>query len=610
MKLLRILPIFLIMVLATAAFALPVGDPRTPDDEELSKIDVPIEQGVHELSVHAYMGASKIDYPDVGGTKFSPGFGAAITYNFFFFPQWSILVGGGIHLFNNRVPVKEPDFSSDKYGPVENVRDDDDKGLDGEGFDDREYSTYSIFYRFGSYTETQWSLMFMVPIMLQYQSNETRNKAFYYGLGVKLGFPFAGSYEGKVGSAELCGWPTFFGDAPATYDKCIAEGGLADNENPMQSGANTGFGDFGRITSNSRLKLGTAFFAAMEAGVKWRIYNKLAVYTGFWMDWALNDVALSTVSARRNSHTNLDPKGNPDPFSWTGVAGNAADPHTPKAGVEFKSRSNGKAIPVSMGFTFRVSLGAGTHNAVADSIRWIREIAYRDSLLNVCYDENDRLLADSVAAADSIAYLNAQNEALLDSLLKCRGECMAEAMSREALQRQMDSLAREAELRRLADLERARLAALEKARLDSIENAKLLEAQKAARLADFRKKLASISNGLDDYKVTQTIPSNAAREKLDIAADLMKDYPDLKIRLSGHTCDRGTHEANVRFGMQRAESGKNYLVKAKGIDASRIETASKAEVEPVVPNTSEDNRRKNRRIQIEILEGGLKEEGR
>jgi outer membrane protein OmpA-like peptidoglycan-associated protein len=573
----KILFILLIGGIGVQTNALPVGDPRTPDSEALSRIETPVEQGVHELAVHAFMGASRISYPDVGGTLFSPGFGAAFTYSLFFTPNWSFLVGGGIQLFNNRGSEVDPDFSSDENEPVSGP--DINDLADGGG--DRIY----LYYDFKDYSEKQWSLMFMVPIMLQYQSNEYRNKAFYYALGVKLGFPFAGAYEGKTSRGRVCGYyPDIFPDyEPNNFDECYS-GGLAGMGEGFE---NEGFGDFGAASSRSKMKLGSAFFAAAEAGIKWRLYNKFALYTGFWLDWGINDVAINAVSRH--------------PFSWTPSEGSSKDGYTPNADIEFKSRTRGRAFPMALGFTVRFALGGGSHHLFVDTLKWMRQIDELDSLLTLCRARNARLEADSAQAANTIAYLNEKADAFLDSLLECRVNCMEDA-DREALKRQIDSLAREAEAKRLADLERARLAALERARLDSIENAILLESQRAARLADFRSKLNSIMNGLDDYRITQTVPSESARKKLDIASDLMRDYPDLRIQIVGHTCDRGTHEANVRFGQQRAISAKNYLI-AKGINAARLETSSKAELEPLFPNVSEDNRRKNRRVQIIILEG-------
>jgi len=556
-----------ITILATSLHALPVGDPRTPD--EAPRRAIPVEQGVHELSLHAFMGASKINYPDMSGTQFSPGFGAGFSYSYFFSPRWSFLTGGGIQLFNNR----GTDVNGDWVGtPIEDANDFSDGGSD----------RVTLFYDFNGYSEKQWSLMAMIPIMFQYQSNESRNKAFYYAIGAKIGIPFAGSYEGVAKSAKVCGYyPDRWGAPPDGYNfsDCNRHDFGAGSDDPNSPNYNEyawmGFGDFGRVSSHSKLKLSTAVFAAVEAGVKWRLYNKFAVYTGFWMDWGLNDIAIRAIGSQ--------------PFTWEPLPENEdQNSKTPSAKISFRSRTEGRAIPVSLGFTVRFALGAGSHYEVADSVRWIREIIYRDSILDNCFARLEKMRADSAANADSLAMLKHRADAL-----------MASNADQDALKRQLDSL----EALRKADLERARLAALEQARRDSIERHKLLEASRASRLQSFHMRLGQISNGLDDYSITQTVPSERAVEKLDTAGVLLRDYPDLRIRITGHTCDKGTYEANKRIGLQRAQSAKNYLVNAEGISPNRIETATKANDEPRVPNTSEDNRRKNRRVQIEIIEG-------
>jgi outer membrane protein OmpA-like peptidoglycan-associated protein len=557
-------------LLATSLFALPVGDPRTPDSKALAEANIHVEQGVHEISLHTFMGASKIDYPGLGGTKYSPGFGAAFSYSFFFTPRWGFLVGGGLQLFNNRGTFVE----MKPYG-LEFTDDHPDFGND----------RVELYYELFGYSETQWSMMFMIPTMLQYMSNESRNKAFYYALGAKIGIPFAGNYEGRVDGARLCGYyPRFVGPSPPDYNFAAC---WADDTRNLKD-PSVGFGEFGDAISNSRLKLSTAFFAAAELGVKWRLYNKLAVYTGFWLDWALNDVAIRSINDR--------------PFKWTPIL-DSGDPLTPNADIEFYSRTTGKAVPVSMGFTVRFAFGATTHHPVPDSLRWIKEVFKRDSLLEIRDSVIEKMVLDSIRAANENEFSKAKIDALLDSLVHCRRACMIDMISRMEMDRKADSLARISEIERLAKIEAERQFALLKAREDSLARAAQLETEKEARLADFRRRLFTLESGLDNYSITQTVPSENARVRLDSAAVLMRDYPDLRLRIIGHTCDRGTYEANVRLGMQRAQSAINYLVMNKGISSDRLQAQSRAGLEPMVPNTNEQNRRQNRRIQIIVVEG-------
>lgn len=87
---------------------------------------------------------------------------------------------------------------------------------------------------------------------------------------------------------------------------------------------------------------------------------------------------------------------------------------------------------------------------------------------------------------------------------------------------------------------------------------------------------------------------------LDEAAEVLTDYPALRVRISGHTDDRGTHDTNVALSRSRADAVRDYLV-SKGIDAGRIETRGAGPDEPIEPNDTRAGRAKNRRIEFEVL---------
>lgn len=84
---------------------------------------------------------------------------------------------------------------------------------------------------------------------------------------------------------------------------------------------------------------------------------------------------------------------------------------------------------------------------------------------------------------------------------------------------------------------------------------------------------------------------------LDQIAEDMKENPEKIIIITGHTCDIGTYEANYKVALRRAGFAKQQLMQ-RGISANRIKTQSKAYLEPLVPNTSEENRKINRRIEF------------
>jgi OmpA-OmpF porin, OOP family len=91
---------------------------------------------------------------------------------------------------------------------------------------------------------------------------------------------------------------------------------------------------------------------------------------------------------------------------------------------------------------------------------------------------------------------------------------------------------------------------------------------------------------------------------LDEVVDVMVKNPQLrKIRVEGHTDNRGNPELNLALSKARAAAVVQYLVK-QGIDPSRLESEGYGATQPLVPNLTPANRAKNRRVTFRILDGG------
>jgi OOP family OmpA-OmpF porin len=68
----------------------------------------------------------------------------------------------------------------------------------------------------------------------------------------------------------------------------------------------------------------------------------------------------------------------------------------------------------------------------------------------------------------------------------------------------------------------------------------------------------------------------------------------------GHTDSVGTEAYNQKLSERRAASVKAYLV-SKGVDANRIYTEGKGELQPIATNKTAAGRAQNRRVEIEIV---------
>jgi outer membrane protein OmpA-like peptidoglycan-associated protein/opacity protein-like surface antigen len=92
-----------------------------------------------------------------------------------------------------------------------------------------------------------------------------------------------------------------------------------------------------------------------------------------------------------------------------------------------------------------------------------------------------------------------------------------------------------------------------------------------------------------------------SRTILDNVVNTLKESPDLRFEIGGHTCNLGKAAYNERLSQRRAESVRSYLV-SKGIPDSSLEARGYGFKQPRAPNDSEPNRELNRRVELRILE--------
>ena len=84
------------------------------------------------------------------------------------------------------------------------------------------------------------------------------------------------------------------------------------------------------------------------------------------------------------------------------------------------------------------------------------------------------------------------------------------------------------------------------------------------------------------------------------AVVVFKEYPALRVEISGHTSDEGKRDFNMKLSRKRAEAVKLFLVSA-GIDESRIGTVGHGFDKPIADNETKEGKEKNRRIEFRLL---------
>lgn len=80
-------------------------------------------------------------------------------------------------------------------------------------------------------------------------------------------------------------------------------------------------------------------------------------------------------------------------------------------------------------------------------------------------------------------------------------------------------------------------------------------------------------------------------------AKIMINNPVTKLHLEGHTDDVGDDNKNLLLSRKRAASVERFL-EEKGVDHSRITSEGYGENRPKLPNTTDGNRKVNRRVEM------------
>jgi len=87
---------------------------------------------------------------------------------------------------------------------------------------------------------------------------------------------------------------------------------------------------------------------------------------------------------------------------------------------------------------------------------------------------------------------------------------------------------------------------------------------------------------------------------LEKHARFLANNPSARVRLDGHTDERGTREYNMALGERRAQAVERVLV-VNGANSGQIETVSYGEERPAVVGNHEGAWSQNRRVELRYL---------
>ena len=221
-----------------------------------------------QLSIHAGGGFQSLGYSLSEGSR-SNGFGysAGADYQYFFNERWGVGIGAGIASY-----AAEGELSGYSYS---------------YGATDTDGDAYTMTVAAGRLKEKQRALFAEIPITARYRMPFGEKLSLWASAGVKIGFAARADYELKEGNITTTG---FYPQYQWTVSNRPEHGFYTDN-----------------LTGESvDLKLKTAISALLEAGISYRLNDRLQVFAGLYGCFGLNDI-------------------NDEPQNASGIIGTAGD---------------------------------------------------------------------------------------------------------------------------------------------------------------------------------------------------------------------------------------------------------------------------------------------
>jgi peptidoglycan-associated lipoprotein len=161
-----------------------------------------------------------------------------------------------------------------------------------------------------------------------------------------------------------------------------------------------------------------------------------------------------------------------------------------------------------------------------------------------------------------------------------------EPVVKEVKEAEEDKKAEEARLEKLKELEMAKQ--------------REAEAKAAEEKAWQERRIAKVEAESIYFDFDKSFIKLEYRAVLQAKAELLKDDPNIHIRIEGNCDERGTNEYNLALGERRADSAAKFLV-SLGISPDRIETISYGEERPLALGHGGEAWAQNRRDDFTVI---------
>jgi outer membrane protein OmpA-like peptidoglycan-associated protein len=103
------------------------------------------------------------------------------------------------------------------------------------------------------------------------------------------------------------------------------------------------------------------------------------------------------------------------------------------------------------------------------------------------------------------------------------------------------------------------------------------------------------------FNPSKTNISPTAAKALDRNGMLLKENPEIRVEIGGHTDSAGPDKVNQKISEKRAQSAKQYIQDKFNIPEDRMTVKGYGETMPIADNKTKEGRSKNRRVEFKVI---------
>lgn len=100
------------------------------------------------------------------------------------------------------------------------------------------------------------------------------------------------------------------------------------------------------------------------------------------------------------------------------------------------------------------------------------------------------------------------------------------------------------------------------------------------------------------FDVNKSTITNESKSTLQAISDYLKQSPENKFEIAGHTDATGSSEYNLNLSLARAKAVMKALTSEYSVDSSQLSYEAYGESKPASSNTTREGRQKNRRVEL------------